>query len=949
MTSASGSQPSTTTEGSAFAGKQTYHGPLYGIHDSHHIEAEPAKISIQGLTSGFIQPLDFCIPVTRSHPGNEDQRRKALHGDAGRNLAVEHINISTVWNGLSDVDASELFRVHRAFVSTLEKMLANELWQIYQRFQQQDSAGNIRPIHTLFSAGIVRGISFCHDQLVSEMAEVLYSSKENVAKAKSGFLQLYLIATDALVQYHEDDSHDTSITVRVRCDPSSPRSHPVVDAAWVPDSLIFEALDEFPVEGQSFSMIPRYYSRSAFRPTHFPKNVKYSIESESRHYPLSWLVWDEEIAGFKGIVPFYSEINSYDKRLANSCRDLRESIFNSLKIIVQAVLVEDNGSSIRYERILRARLTIKVVPWYANDNSRATKERSSVPKTYEDTRPASAAQRFALQGPRGNPIKPGQSPSRPSQQIQGAHLYTPKEFIHQGLIRFRDDHSAMSSPATGAGLTETDCPSRAQIQAYLVSKCAELARELENVKEQVMVSGPFSEHQNRTLRIPDPQKYPNDTYRAPYHHTRLNGPTSGFSVPCISPDASEHLTTPSSPFLHGRDATFQLGSIARFSVLPPPAIDQTARATLELQTFSDGNGLDATRTGWDPTTRPSTTSQFAAPEGGFMAQRTHPTQEPGDLWHLPEQASISLNDTGTAHLAPRPNVEALSTTPMVNGELATLSTSGKRGRKLRARSSLNKLLPFRHSLETEKQPKQEIGAHSAEPGRNTLPLSDSEDEEDSIPTWSSGIFYNSFGLLRNIRNSTTRAGKDALALRASVRKASTNSGENIKHRNQDSECSMGTGNTDSDEPINKTSSISPGLDDRVIAEVGALSDSFFTDWKGQVRPRQSSSASFSHRHASASSTSDSRSTSSDIEFIVEQTPCARKVSRGEQARLWNLLSQSDSDKENQPEPEGKEVRLSEDEKKAMEEAMRRSLDDLAEGFDDIFLRDSSESSSSNDL
>ena len=950
MTNASGGQPSTTSGGSASAGKQIYHGPLYGIHDSHHTAAEPAKISIQGLTSGFIQPLDFCIPVTRSHPGNEDQRRKALHGDAGRNLAVEHINISTAWNGLSDVDASELFRVHRAFVSTLEKMLANELWQIYQQFQQQDSAGNIRPIHTLFSAGIVRGISFCHDQLVSEMAEILYSSKENVAKAKSGFLQLYLIATDALVQYHDDDSRDTSITVRVHCDPSSPRSQPVVDAAWVPDSLIFEALDEFPVEGQNFSIIPRYYSKSAFRLTHFPKNVKYFIESESRHCPLSWLVWDEGIAGFKGIVPFYSEINDYDKCLANTCPDFRESIFNSLKIIVQAVLVDENGPSIRYERILRARLTIKVVPWYANDKSRATKERSIVPKTYLDTRLASAAQRFALQGPQGNPIKPGQSPSRPSQQSQGAHLFTPKEVVHLGLIKFNKDYSTMSSPATVAGLKETDLPSRAQIQAYLVAKCAELARELENVKEQVMVSGPFSEHQNRTLHIPDPLKYPNDTYRAPsYHHTGLNGSTSGFSVPCVSHDASEHLTTPSSPFLRGRDATFQPGSIARCSVLPPSAIDQTARATLDLPTFNDGNVPDATRTGWDPTTRLSTTSQFVAPEGGFMAQGTHSTQEPGDLWRLPEQASISLNDTGTAHFAPRPNAEALSIPPMVSGELATLSTSGKRGRKLRARSSLNKLLAFRNSLETGKQPKQEIGAHSAEPGRNTLPLSNSEDEENSIPTWSSDIFYNSFGPLRNIRNYTTRAGKDVLALHTSGRKTSTNSGKNIKHRNQDSECSMDTGNTDSDEPANKTSHTSSGPDDRVIAEEGAPSNSFFTDWKGQVRLRQSSLASFSHQHASASSTSDSCSTSSDMEFIVEQTPCARKVSRGEQARLWNMLSQSDSDKENQTEPDGKEVRLSEDEKKAMEEAMRRSLDDLAEGFDDIFLEDSSESSSSNDL
>ena len=195
MTSTSGSQPSTTMKESASAGQRSYYSQMFEKNDFHHVEAEPATISIQGLTSGYVQPLDFCVPVTRTHPGDEDQRRKALHGDTGRNLTVEHINISTAWNGLSDVDAKELFRVHQAFVSTVERMLANELWQIYQQLQQQDSAGYIRPIPTLFSAGIVRGISFCRDQLVSEMAAALYSSKEDTAKAKPGLLRLYLIGT----------------------------------------------------------------------------------------------------------------------------------------------------------------------------------------------------------------------------------------------------------------------------------------------------------------------------------------------------------------------------------------------------------------------------------------------------------------------------------------------------------------------------------------------------------------------------------------------------------------------------------------------------------------------------------------------------------------------------------------------------------------------------------
>ena len=948
MTSALDSHYLNAREESSSAGLQHYLGPLDGMHSSHHVEAEPATIFIQGLTSGYIQPLDFCVPVTRSHPGDEDQRHEALHGDTGRNLTVEHIDISTAWNGLSETDANELIRVHRAFVSTLERMLANELWRIYQQLQQQDFAGNIRPIHTLLSTGIVRGISFCRDQLVSEMAEALYSSKESTAKAESGFLRLYLIATDALVQHQEDGSRDTSITIRMRCDPFSLRSHPVVDAAWVPDSLMFENLDEHPLEGQTFSIVPRYYSKSAFRPTHFPKDVKYSVESESRESPLPWLGWDHEIAGFKGIVPFYSEFNGYGRRSADTCRDPCETISKSLKVIVQAVLVDDNGSSIRYERILRVRLAFNVVPWYANDKSREIKERLSGPRAYQDTRLASTAQRFALRGPRASPPAPGQSPSSLFHWSKGAHLYTPNEYDHLGRFGLKDDHLAMSSSTTEAGLKEIDLPRLAQTQDYLITKFAELTRELENVKKQVMMSGPFSEHRKRTQHAPDTQKYLNDTYCVPSScYTGHDGPTTESAVPRPSRYTSEHLTAPSSPSIRGKDATFQLGPTARFSVLPPSEMGLTTCSTLVSQTSHDGDAFDAPCSGWDLTPTPSTTSQADAPQGNRMTQSTEFTQEPGYPGPLAEQASITSNDTGAAHSIPRPNVEGLSIPPIVKGELKTLSTSGKRGRQRRYRSSLNKSSPTKRLKVTAKLPEQEFGAHFAKSDRSTPTLSDSEDEGSSnLAGWSSSIFYNPFSPLRKFRSSTTLAGEDSPTLHASETGASTKSSEKIEHGKQDSGCSMDTGIMDSYQLTDNTSPVFSGLNDGATATEGVPSKSVHKDWERQVHLRQSSSASSSPQYASTSLTSGSRSTSSDMEFILEQNPGASKVSHQEQAKLWNSLAQSDSGKENQPEPE---ARLSEDEQKAMNEAIRRSLDDLAGGFDDILLKDSSDSNSDDDL
>lgn len=940
MTGESVSRPPTTTEGSALAVQQKYHSPLYGMHASRHTEAEPATISIQGLTSGYIQPLDFCVPVTRSHPG-EGQRHEVLHADTGQTLAVEHINISTAWNGLSDVDANELFRVHQAFVLTLERMLANELWQMYQQLQQQDSAGNISPIHTLFSAGIFRGISFCRDQLVSEMVEALYSAKENTAKAKSGLLRLYLVATDSLVQYHEDDPHDTSITIRMRCDPMSRRSCPIVDAAWVPDSLTFEGLDESPLEGQLFSVLPRYCSRSAFRPTRFPKNVKYSLESESRQSSFSWLVWDDEIAGFKGIVPFYSEVNGYNGHVAKTSRHPCESVSHSLKIIVQAVLVDDNGSSIRYERILRARLTIKVVPWYVNGNSWGTKERLSVPKVYQDARLASAAQHFALQDPMGGPFYPGRSSSGLSQCSKGAHLYMPAKDVYTAQYGSRDIRSAMSSSATEAGLAglkETDLPSLARTQAYLMAKYAKLSRELESVKEQIMTSSPNGEHHQRMLRAADHQESIDYTYSASLNHqTGQNEPTRRSSI-------SQELTTPSSPLLQGGDATFQLSSITRFSAVPPPAISLRTCPRSDVH-INDRSTLDTTHTGWDSTLGLGTTSQSAAPEG-LTTRITHSFQGSKHLVCLPDQASIASNGTSRSPSLARQSVEAPSAPLLAKRELAALSTSGKPGRKRQARPGLSKIAFLKSSEKTGKQPKQDTGARSAETGRNTLPLSESEDQACCSPTqWSGGTFYNSLGPLCSLSSSPTLASEDSLRSHALEGSVFMDFSKNLKHCNQGPGRYMETKDTNRDNLTTETFPVSSGLEGGVITERGMHSNSLSPNLNGRVRLCRSSSASFSPRHVSTSSTCDSRSIASDMELIVEQDPHARRVSRREQAKSWNVLSRADNKDGSQPGPGIKEVRLSEDEKKAMDEAMQRSLDDLAEGFDDIFLGDSSESSS----
>ena len=936
----------TTKERPLSAGQQDYRSPQYGVQDFHHVRSEPATISIQSLTSGYIQPLDFCVPVTRSHPGDEDQRREALHGDIGQSLTVEHLDISTAWNGLSDVDAKELFRVHRAFVSTLEKMLANKIWQIYQQLQQQDSAGNIVPIHTLVSAGIVRGISFCLDQLVSGMAEALYSSKANATKATSGFLRLYLMATDTLVHHHGDGSRDTSITVRVRSDPSSPRSYPVVDAAWVPDSIIFEGLDESAIEGQSFCIVPKYSSKSAFRPTCLPKNVKYSIESESEH-SLSWLAWDDGLAGFKGIVPFYYGANGYDKRTANTCLDPSESCSKMVKIIVQAALVDDNGSSVRYERILRARLRIRVVPYYTNNITYETKSLSNEPKVYQDTRLSCAPQCLG-----GSFVTSSHSPSRLCQHNSVDPLHTPNECTHTGNVEgSKINHLTKISSATEIGMPETDLCSVAQTQAYLMAKCAELTRDIESVKKRFVMYGLSGISDVRTLHLPDPQEYLHDTHGVyPLHFPEQDGPTSGSSVAGVSHHAPEQSTTPSAPSLIGRDSTLHSVPMARLSVLPPPAIDLTNYPVYVSGTLNDRNAFEAfeaTHTDWNSMPGLSTSPRFVASGENSKSRDLRSTQKSDCLQCLPVQASTSANDISLAHCSPRQVIEPL-TTPTTRSELATYSASGNRGYKRRARSSLKEISPIKRTKDTEEQPEQDIGAQIEEPGSNKLLFSKSESKGIFAPTQeSNGISNRSLNPLRTIRSLSTLASKESLA--STDFGGEVNSSKITKNYNQDPGYCMATGSMDSDGLTNETTTVDTVIDDRATTAEDVQSNRFFQDRKGHVHVHQRSSASCSPQRASNTSTSPTCSTSSDVEFIVEHDTRARKVSRREQAKLWKLLSRSDSDNRNQAGSEEQEVRLSEDEKKAMDEALQRSLDDLAGGFDDIFLEEGSESNSGEDL
>lgn len=119
--------------------------------------------------------------------------------------------------------------------------------------------------------------------------------------SQSGLLRLYLAANDCLLQFDGDGSRDTSITVQVSSRQGFNALNPTVEAAWAPDSLKFKNLQDLLREGHEFTLTPQYHSRSAFNPTRTAARIKYSLNSKQD--PLTWLSWNEEIAGkFSGLI-----------------------------------------------------------------------------------------------------------------------------------------------------------------------------------------------------------------------------------------------------------------------------------------------------------------------------------------------------------------------------------------------------------------------------------------------------------------------------------------------------------------------------------------------------------------------------------------------------------------------------------------------------------------------
>ena len=358
-------------------------------HDHHfEISSDQPRIDIGGISHGHSSVLDLYMPVLRTYP-TENGR------GAGSDVTlkylqtcppVEHIDVCTTWKGMSFAEAELLFQFHQVFKPSMEDLLADQLREQDQTFRRRHAKGTASKDRYSGTAKLSSRFSFNRTRLIESMLLRLQTSQEYMMHPPNrGFrrlLQLYLASCDCLVDIERTGSQNTAIDLLFQYPrpllPEMPHElH--VEAGWSPDFLTFQDLAIVPREGQELRIVPRYNSNAIFRTDGYHTDLRYSLET-----PLPWLTWDDEVQGFTGFVPPYSDVWGTDSQYGKVYRSGRvgpHAVVNQLRIEIKAQFTECFLPSLCLQRIVRTRLTFRVIPWWAVTNANAPDDQSVRPIT----------------------------------------------------------------------------------------------------------------------------------------------------------------------------------------------------------------------------------------------------------------------------------------------------------------------------------------------------------------------------------------------------------------------------------------------------------------------------------------------------------------------------------------------------------------------------------------
>ncbi len=315
---------------------------------------------------------DVYLPVIQPYISAFERDSPAMRSLAFVHDAepVEHIDMCTIWRGLTSIEAHNLFRIHQVFERTISYLVSGQLtdpqWEslAVSRISDAEKANSMPVNHC-------QRLQLDPQKLASDIASTLASQGRLVGDSAQfpldRLIDLYLAKSDCLIVNKPDDPHYGAIDVLIKSykpEAASPSATPLIEAGWYPEYLAFTGLDFRPHEGQELTIIPHYCSNSFSGTLGCHVETRFYLEA-----PVSWLEWDGRISGWKGIVPVFSEVrdgedDSIFGKVYRAGRVGPYAIINLLRVEVKAVRIERLGS-LCIERTLRARLTIKVLPFWS--------------------------------------------------------------------------------------------------------------------------------------------------------------------------------------------------------------------------------------------------------------------------------------------------------------------------------------------------------------------------------------------------------------------------------------------------------------------------------------------------------------------------------------------------------------------------------------------------------
>lgn len=345
---------------------------------------EPPKLDIGGLNPGCLCASDLYRPVIRAYPSEHCREASSTPNlDFLRfSPPVEHIDVSTTWKGLSMADAQCLFQLGRVFKESLEHLLANLCHEQDRKCKREYSMTHASGQSNSGTPTFLFQACFSRTELISTMIRLLTSSREKpvsfyVIDYHKRLLPFYLASCDYLTDIEREGFQHTAMDLYMHYGQLATQELPstiVADTGWCPDFLTFEELTVLPREGEELRIIPLYNSHAKTRLENYQRDLRYSLES-----PLPWLTWHDQIKGFRGIVPMYSEIRGTEGGFGKVYPGGREgpyAVVNLLRVEIKALLTSYYQPHLRLERSVRVRLTIKVIPWYAHDSTLAPEDES---------------------------------------------------------------------------------------------------------------------------------------------------------------------------------------------------------------------------------------------------------------------------------------------------------------------------------------------------------------------------------------------------------------------------------------------------------------------------------------------------------------------------------------------------------------------------------------------